>query len=166
MAKYAKVRTDLMHGSENIADLVSVKFQVSNADTAIENGNVVVVGGLVSGETNVYTATTPAANSALSTLALIATPELIYTTPDKDYTKFRNEAGEIARAYRLRSGDIFSATIEAFGGRATLDAVVVGDVVECQASTKLKLVPSLTTSSTRVGEVIAVEGDYVVVRVD
>jgi len=166
MANYARVRTDLMHGTNNPADLVSVKYQVSSTDTAIENGNVVVVGDLLIGEREVYQATKPAVDSALSTLALIATPELIYDeTPRATFADFRNEAGEISRGYRLRSGDVFSATMEAFGGRADLASVGVGDVVEAQADTKLKIVATITSGSTKVGTVIAKEGNYVVVRI-
>ena len=163
---YAVVKTDLMHGTKNPADLVSIKFQVSDTDTAIENGNVVVVGGLISGEREVRKGTTPAVTSTKDVLALIATPELMHDeTPRKTFADFQNEAGAIARGYRLRSGDIFSATIEAFGGRDTLSAVVVGDIVEVQASTKLKIVATATSGSTTIGKVIAKEGNYVVVEV-
>lgn len=166
MANYAVVRTDLMHGTNNPADLVSIKYQVSDTDAAIENGNVVVVGGLISGEREVRKGTIPSATSTRDELALIATPELIYDeTPRKTYADFRNEAGAVARGYRLCSGDIFSATIEAFGGRAALAAVVVGDIVEIAASTKLNIVETLTSGSTAIGKVIAKEGNYVVVEV-
>ena len=166
MANYAQVRTDLMSGTTNPADLVSVKYQVSGVDTPIENGNVVVVGGLVDGSTNVFVGSTPTAKSGLDSLILIASPEVIYDTGSyKTYADFRNEAGEIARGYRLRKGNCFSATMEAFGGRAKLADVVVGDVVELQAGTKLKIVAASTTDSTKVGEVIAKEDDMVVVRV-
>lgn len=163
----AIVRTDLMHGTDNPADLVSVKYQVSDVNTAIENGNVVVVGGLLTGEREVRKATKPTATTPLNQLALIATPEMIYDeTPRKTFADFINEAGVPARGYRLRSGDVFSATMEAFGGRATLGDVVVGDIVETQADTKLNIVATLTASSTQVGKVIAKEGNYVVVAVD
>lgn len=166
MAKYAVVRTDLMHGTSNPADLVSIKYQVSDTDTAIENGNVVVIGGFISGEREVRVGTTPAKTNKASELALIATPELIYDeAPRKTYADFRNEAGAIARGYRLHSGDVFSATIEAFGGRTAITNVKVGDIVEAADSTKLNLVETLTSGATAIGKVIAKEGSYVVVEV-
>lgn len=164
---YAIVRTDLMHGTDNSADLVSIKYQVGTTDTTIQNGSVVVVGGLMTGERDVYKGTAPTATTALSKLALIVTPELTYDeTPRKTFADFTNSAGAIARGIYFRSKDVFSATIEAFAGRETLAAVVVGDIVEVKADTKLNIVATLTASSTQVGTVIAKEGDYVVVRVD
>lgn len=158
---YAIVRTDLMSGTKQPADLVSVKYQVSNVDTAIENGNVALVGALATGEREVYLATTPAADSALNDIVLIATPELNYDERLKNLNQFRNEAGEIARGYRLRSGNIFSVTAEAL----TATTPAVDNIVELQADTKLKVVSSLTSGSTKVGTVIAIEGDYIVIRV-
>lgn len=158
---YAIVRTDLMSGTKQPADLVSVKYQVSSVDTAIENGNVALVGALATGEREVYLASAPAADSALNDIVLIATPELNYDERLKNLNQFRNEAGEIARGYRLRSGNIFSVTAE--GLTATTPAV--GNIVELQAGTKLKVVATLTSGSTKVGTIIAIEGDYIVIRV-
>lgn len=168
--KYGKVRLDLMHGTTNPADLVSVKYQVTvsdtTTDTAIENGNVVVIGALISGEREVYAASKPTATSTKGSIALIATPELIYDqSTHKNVNEFRNEAGDIARAYRLVTGDVFGITMESVAGRATMAAVTVGDVVELKADTKLNVVATLTSGSTQIGTVIAKEGDYVVIRV-
>ena len=161
---YSVVRTDLMHGTSNAADLVSVKYLPSGTATAIDNGNVVSVTTLVSGQRDVFTAVTPAVNSALSTIALIASPELLVDERLKSLADFRNEAGAIARGYRLRSGDIFSVTsagITEISGTAP----AAGQVVELAAAIKLKLVAGLTSGSTQVGTVIAIEGDYIVIRV-
>lgn len=163
---YAVVKTDLMHGTDSPADLVSLKYQVADVDTAIENGNVVVLGTLAPGQRDVRIAKAPAADDPLESLVLVYTPELIYDeTPRKTFADFINEAGTVARGFRLRHGDIFSATIEAFGGRARLADVKLNDIVELQASTKLKLVETATANSTRIGTVIAKEGNYVVVEV-
>ena len=64
----------------------------------------------------------------------------------------------------FRSGDIFSVTAEAvtpINGTAPAAA----QLVELQASTKLKLVTEATSQSTQVGTVIGVEGDYIVIKV-
>jgi hypothetical protein len=158
---YAIVRTDLMSGTKQPADLVSIKYQVSSVDTAIENGNVALVGALGTGEREVYLASAPAVDSALEGVVLVATPELNYDERLKNLNQFKNEAGEIARGYRLRSGNVFSVTAEAL----TATTPAVGNIVELQADTKLKVVSSLTSGSTKVGTVIAIEGDYIVIRV-
>lgn len=161
---YCVVRTDRMHGTENSADLVSVRYSPSGTNTAIENGNVVLLGALDTSNREVYVGATPAANSALSKIALIATPELMADERKKRLDDFRNEAGKISRGYMLRSGDIFSITaagVTPISGTAP----AVGQVVELQADTKLKLVASLTSGSTQVGSVVEIDGNYIVIRV-
>jgi len=59
MSKYAVIRTDNMSGTEHGYDLVSGKYVVSNAETAIENGCVVVVGALLTNEREVRSLSTP-----------------------------------------------------------------------------------------------------------
>lgn len=164
MNKYACVRTDNMSGTVIGRDLVSLKYKVNDADTAIENGNIVVIGELLSGEREVRKATTPTAASKLATLALVASEEVV---KDKDYNglaDFCNGAGDIIRGYRLNSKDIFSVTKEALD-IASGYTVKVGDVVEAAAGTKMKVVATLTASSTQIGNIIAIEGDWYVIEV-
>ena len=55
MANYAVFRSDLMSGTTVGADLVSVKYMGPGAiETAIENGNIVKLDGLMTGEREVY----------------------------------------------------------------------------------------------------------------
>ncbi len=163
MAK-GQVRLDLMHGTTNPADLVSIKYQVSGADTEIDNGNIVVIGGLATGEREVRLGATPTATSAKSAIALIATPELNYEKLSSE--DFTNKAGAIARGYRLATGGVFSVTIDAVAGRTTLASVTVGDIVELKAATKLNIVATATSGSTVIGKVIAKEGNWIVICVD
>ena len=158
---YAAVRTDNMSGTTLGKNLVSLKYQVSTVDTAIENGNVVVVGDLIAGEREVRLAAKPAADTALKDIALIATPEINKKEGYTILSDFRNEAGTICRGYRLLSHDIFSVTAEALNG-ATLS---VGYAVELQADTKLNVVSSATSGSTQVGKIIAKEGNWYVIEV-
>ena len=156
----ACVRTDNMSGTVLGKDLVSAKYKVSTTETAIENGNIVAIGDLLTGEREVRLASTPAANSSLDVLALVASEEIV---KDKQYNSlgdFENKAGDIIRCYRLRKGDIFSVTAEALDGEAS-----VGKYVEAQAGTKLKVVSAITEGSTKVGTVIAVEGIWYVIEV-
>lgn len=158
----ACVRTDNMSGTVLGKDLVSAKYKVSTTETAIENGNIVVIGGLLDGEREVRLASTPAVNSAFDTLALVASEEIV---KDKQYNSlgdFENKAGDIIRCYRLRKGDIFSVTAEALSGTLTN---AVGKIVEAQADTKMKVVASLTEGSTQIGKIIAVEGNWYVIEV-
>lgn len=161
---FAIVRTDRMHGTYNAADLVSVKYQESSENKAIENGRVVLLGALDTTHREVFIGGKPAVDSDIGAIALIATPELMVDERKKNLNEFRNEAGEIARGYRLRSGDIFSVTAEALTP-INGTAPTAGQVVELQADTKLKLVVSSTTGSTQIGTVLGVEGDFIVILV-
>lgn len=154
---YAIVRTDNLDGTRLPSALVSVKYYVTTTPTAIENGNVVKLDGLMAGEREVYKGVIPAANTALKDVVLVASPELMFDERKKNFDEFRNEAGEISRGYRFITGNTFSITAEAFTAAET---VAVGDIVELAASTKFKIVAKatgLTSGSTLVGTVIAIE---------
>lgn len=155
---YGVVRTDKMSGTDVAKDLVSAKYMGSGSTaTACDNGNVIKLTTLASGEREVYTGVTPAVDTALSALALVATPEVLYDTVTyKNLTDFTNAAGAIVRAYRLRSDDIFSVTADALNiGSGVTPAV--GYVVEAMAGIKLNVVASLTGGSTQVGTILAIE---------
>lgn len=151
---HAVVRTDRMEGTGDRNSLVSIKYIVSTTPTAIENGNVLKRGALIDGEREIFEGSTPAAGDALDDVVLVATPEVMYDERLKNLDDFINEAGKIARAYHLRKGDIFSVTKEALDGA---DSPAVGNIVELKAGTKLNVVASLTTNSTQVGKIIAIE---------
>ena len=151
---YGVVRTDKMFGTDVRSGLVSVRYQPSSTNTAIENGNVVLLNGLETGSREVYKGETPAANSAIGKVVLIATPEVNYDERKRNLDEFRTEAGEIARGYYLHSEDIFSVTKDALDGAAT---PAVGDVVELKAGTKLNVkaaATGATDGSTVVGSII------------
>lgn len=159
MANYTVVRTDKLWGTDDRAGVASAKYMgAGTAATAIENGNVVKLDGLLAidatagtYEREIYKAVTPAANDALEVIALVASPEVMYDERKKDLAEFRNEAGDVIRVYRLHHGDIFSVTAEGLTGTAT-----VGSVIELQADTKLKAVSSATSGSTTIGKCIEV----------
>jgi hypothetical protein len=159
---YGCVRTDNMAGTVLGSGLVPFKYQPSSGDTAIENGNVVVIGGYISGQREVRTADTPAADSKFSSIVLVASEEVVKEKNNYFINEFRNEAGAVCRGYRLHPGDIFSISAECFAAGSVLD---VGSVVELAAGTKLKAVASLTAGSTQIGKIIAVEGQWYVIEV-
>lgn len=151
----AVVRTDKMTGTDNRAYLASCKYMGAGATaTAIDNGNVVKLSGLMTGEREVYKAVTPAANTALADIVLVATPELMYDERKHDLDEFSNEAGDILRGYHLHSQDIFSVTKDALVG---VSAPAVGNVVELAAGTKMNVAASGTSGATKVGTIIEVE---------
>ena len=156
---YGVVRTDNMYATDvRGGGLVSVLYAPSNTPTAIENGNVVLLNGLKTGEREITMGVTPAANSALKDIVLIATPEVMYCQCKRRLDEFINEAGRISRGYHLHVNDIFSVTADCLTlGKNGEDAEIeVGDVVELAASTKLNVVDSLTSNSTQVGKVIEI----------
>lgn len=154
MAIHAVVRTDLMSGTDVRADLVSVKYMGANGSTptAIDNGNVLKIGALVEGQREVFVGGNVEAATPVTDIVLVASPEVEYDERKRNLEQFENAAGKVMRGYRLRSGDIFSVTKEAFA-----NAPESNKVVELAAGTKLKVVKTATESSTVVGDIIAVE---------
>jgi len=153
---YGIVRTSLLSGTKQPADLLSAKYLPAGNATAIENGRVVLIGALVAGEREIFTATAPAADSTLDSVALVASPELLFDEREKNLDEFRNAAGDVIRCYRLRSGNRFAVTAEALDNN-TGGNLAVGNIIELQADTQLSAVAALTLNSTQVGTIIATE---------
>ena len=153
---YGVVRTDNMFGTDVRAGLVSIKYMGANGTTptAIQNGNVLKVGALMSGEREIFVGAAPAANDELKDIVLVATPEVMYDERKRNLDEFINEAGRACRGYRLHKGDIFSVTKDALDGVA---APAVGNAVELKAGTKLNVAASATSGSTQVGKIIAID---------
>ena len=149
MAKYAVVTRERMTSESVSAARLSAKYLPSDVETAIENGNVVKLEGLVAGEREIYKAVTPAADTELKAIGLVTTPEVMADERKKNLEDFRNEAGEEITVDKLFSGDIFSLTAEGFDGTPA-----VGAIVELKAGTKLNAVEELTAGSTQVGTII------------
>lgn len=166
---YAVVRTDAMAGTDVRGQLVSVKYMGANGatPTAIENGNVLKIGALMTGEREIYIGGAVAANDKIDDIVLIASPEVVYDEHKHNLDDFVNEAGKACRGYHIHSGDTFSVTAEALSGTGT---PTVGNIVELAAGTKLAFVASTTTDSTKVGRIIAVDVvgryTYYVIKVD
>ena len=152
---YAVVRTDNMEGTSLGKYTASIKVA-----EAMENGSIVVLGGLVEGERELRTYTAPTGSGKL---ALVASPEVVKEKKHNALADFTNEKDSIARVYILVSGDMFSLTKEGFAEGATLG---VGKIVELAAGKKLNAVATATTGKTKIGTILAVEGSYYVVAVD
>lgn len=157
--KHAVVRTDRLTGTDDRARLISVRYQPSDTMTAIDNGNVVLVGELEAGANvvnrEIFKGGTPTASSALRDIVLIATPEVMYDERLRNLDEFTNEAGKISRGYRLHTHDVFSVTAEALEA-ANANLLAKGSVVELMGGTKMKVVATATNGSTTIGKIIDV----------
>ena len=146
--KHAVIRTDRLSGTIQSADLVSVKHMVDGVATAIDNGNIVKLNGLMKGEREVFEGVVPAASDRLEDVVVIASVEVMYDETKRDLADYFNEEGKVCRGYYMRSGNIFSVTAEA------LESIpVVGDKVCLGDSTKLQV----AGEGTPVGTVIAID---------
>lgn len=139
-----------MSGTDNAVDLVSARYAPSSTETAIDNGNVVLLGALESGSREVRVATTPARDSAKANIALVATPVVQYNERlVRDESNFQNAAGDVIRGYLLeKPHQWFSITADALDGYAS---AAVGYVIELIAGTKLSAASTLTGGSTQIG---------------
>jgi hypothetical protein len=151
MSKHAIVRLDNVSGLYNGALVKSAKYFVNDTPTAIDNGNIVVLDGLVEGEREIFKAVAPTATS--NNVFLTCGVELIYEQETyhglEDYV---NEAGKVFRAVMLQSGDIFSVTAEA------LDSTpVVGNYVTVSDGKTTMAVTDTVGESKMIGKVISIE---------
>ncbi|POO87878.1 hypothetical protein [Clostridium sp. 3-3] len=140
----AIIRLDNVSATKDGSLIKSVKLS-----TALQNGSVVAIGGLVSGEREVHSTSTPTATTTY--YGILCTPELMYDEK-KQMDEFINGTDKPGRAIILTRGDVLSATVEAFD-----KTPVVGNLIELEASNVLKVVTTATTGSTQVGKIIEVE---------
>ena len=152
---YVVCNTDRMAAVTVPSLLVSARYQVGNVDTAIENGSIVELKGLMEGQRELYIANKPTAGATLGKLALVKSPEICYEANKRRLSDFINEAGSNIRCYILHSGDIFSVSKAGVDG-----SIAVGAKLAVQAALKLKV----DTAGT-FGEIIAIENDMVVIQV-
>lgn len=153
MANYTVVRTDNLAGIIDGSKLRTVRFYNEDAQAAIENGSVVVVGGIEEGSRDVRVATAPTGDEDLGVLALIASSELMYEE-GKSLEEFTNPKGATCLAYILCTADEFSITKEGFTG-----IPAKGKGVKPAAGAKWEVVASAEEG---IGEIIAeeYEGGY------
>ena len=121
--KYCVIRTDLMSGTKQPADLVSFRFYDAEGNAAeVENGVIVKLEGYEEGEREVMKAVAATAGADLNECAIAAGVEVMYDERKKNLDEYVNEAGKIVRGYIPRSRNIFSVTPEGFVG-GTVPAV-------------------------------------------
>lgn len=146
---YAIVRTDLMSGTRQEADLVSLRFYGDDGEVAeVENGVIAKLEGLDEGEREIMKAVAASSSDSLRDCVLIASVEIMYDERKKNLEEFINEAGNAARGYALRSRNIFSVTKEAF---------VDGIVPELDGTVGVGAGGKLDTSGSDLGTCIDIE---------
>lgn len=156
MANYAVMRTDKMHGTTDLSSLVNVKISED-----LQNGTIVKLGALATGEREAYVATKASASDALKDVAILCGPELMYDERKKNLHEYINEVainGGIYRAFKFFSGDEFSLTKEAFVTAPT--SADIGSAVALGADGKVEV----GGSGTAFGKLIAVEGEFFVLQ--
>ena len=116
MAKYAVIRTDLMHGTKNGDALVSLRYYVGEEKAEVENGVIVELKGYEEGEREVMKAVAATADSNLADCAVVAAPEVMYDERRKNLDEYINEKGKAIRGYRLIDRNMFALTAEGFVG--------------------------------------------------
>lgn len=163
-------RSDLMSGTDVAADLVSIKYMgTGDTATAIDNGCVVKLDGLISGEREIWKGVTPAAGTPITDIAIIGSEEVMYDERKKNLDEFENEAGAISRGYIPRSRNIFAVTADSLNIASGVTPAV-GYVVELMAGIKLNVAATATSNSTQVGKIIAIETagkyTYYVIRIN
>lgn len=140
----AIIRLDNVSATHDGSLLKSVKLTAP-----LQNGSVVEIGGLVEGEREIHSTTTPKATSTY--FGILCTPELMYDEK-KQMDEFVNVVDKPARAFIPTKGDIFSATVEAFSATPK-----VGDAVELATANTMKVAATATTDSTQIGKVIEID---------
>lgn len=125
---YTVIRTDLMSGTVNSADLVSLRFYNAKGEQAeVENGVIVKLEGFEDGEREVMKAVAATAGADLNECAIVAGVEVMYDERKKNLDEFINEAGKAVRGYIPRSRNMFSVTKEGFvGGTVPAKGAEVG----------------------------------------
>ena len=112
---YCVIRTDLVSGTKQPADLVSLRFYNAKGEKAeVENGVIVHLQGYEEGEREVRKAVAATAGADLNACAIIAAPEVMYDERLKNLEDFINEKGKAVRGYIPRSRNTFSFTKEGF----------------------------------------------------
>lgn len=125
---FAVIRTDLMSGTKQPADLVSLRFYDAEGNQAeVENGVIVELQGYEDGEREVMKAVAAKAGADLNECAIVAGVEVMYDERKKNLDEYINEAGKAVRGYIPRSRNIFSVTKDGFvGGTVPAKGAEVG----------------------------------------
>ena len=155
------VRTDNLQSTKS-GNIKSARFYSSANLAAIENGNIVVLDGLIStANRELFKAVAPSAITAKN-VYLVATPEIIYEETIKStgaLGNFENVAGSNITLIGLEAGDIFSVSDECITAIDDADDIpAVGNYAIIDANkTKMKEVATFGGTEGFVCKIIARE---------
>ena len=159
MAKFGVIRTDNVRATKTGA-IKSGRYYVTTTPTNIENGNLVKLDSLISGERELWKVVAPAAVTATD-LYIVASPELIYDESLKSngaLDQFENVAGANLTLLQLEIGDLFSISDECITPISGEDEPVVGSYVTPSATgTGWTEVAAISANEVFYGKIIARE---------
>lgn len=114
---YCVIRTDLMSGTDQAADLVSLRFyDAEDKHADVENGVIVELKGYEEGEREVMKAVAATSSSDIDNVAIVAGVEVMHDERKRNLNEYINEAGKPVRGYIPRKRNMFSVTKEGFVG--------------------------------------------------
>jgi len=126
-----------MTSTKDASKLRHGRYQVAATDTAVDNGGLVIIGDLLTGERELRACTAPAAITDLN-VGLIDTEELVYSQETtKGLDDYTNAAGENLRVRMVENGDIFAVSGSGITPLTTEANIAVGSFVIIQAGTTL-----------------------------
>lgn len=110
------VRTDNLQATFDGSKLVTFRYNNgTDYSDALQNGRIVVLDGLISGEKEIWKGVKPTANDKTAAgIVLVAGVELMYDEHKHNLDEFENAAGADIRGYVLQKGDVFAVTADAF----------------------------------------------------
>lgn len=136
---YAVVNTDLMSATDDRSRMRSFRYGTWDATKKeltgkeVQNGSIVALNKEML-DRDLWVAVDPTASTPIEELVLVTTPELLYDERLKSLHDFTNEADVNATGMLMKTGDIFSVTVEGFDTTPK-----VGDKITAQAGTMLKV---------------------------
>jgi len=157
MANYGVVRTDNVKATKTGA-IKSGRFFDNTTATAIENGNIVKLHSLITGQRDLWKVVAPGGVTTADCY-LVATPEIIYdetSTADGALNQFRNEVGENITLLQIEVGDTFSIADTCITAADTTP-VVEHFVTPSDTGTKWKEVASIAKDEVFYGKIVARE---------
>lgn len=154
---YGVINTSLVKATKT-GNILSGRYYVGTTPTQIENGNIVKLNSLISGEDNLWKVVAAGAITA-GNLYVVATPEVIYDeglTSDGALDKFINPAGANITLVPLEVGDEIDITDECITAIDDDDDIpAVGNLVEVSATgTKWLETATLTSTVVFYGKII------------
>jgi hypothetical protein len=157
---YGVFRSDNVKATKD-GSIKSGRYFVSTTATAIENGNLVKLDSLITGERELWKVVAPGAVTA-GDLYIVATPELIYDETLKSsgaLDQFRNEAGANITLLKLEVGDVFAISDDCITAINDDDDIpAVGSYVAPAATgTKWAEVATIAQNEVFYGKIIARE---------